>query len=135
MHLGDDAVLADIRKGWDQALIVNRPGRALQDVGSDIAAALADVESYGRFVLSTPDFTARLKSGAPMNEPDKSTYYAGGANGYTDRLPDAGREGGGVMQPIKLERGTKRGDRQGEFVIEILHPIRTGVEPCGLPTR
>jgi NADPH2 dehydrogenase len=84
MHLGDDAVLADIRKGWDQALIVNRPGRALQDVGSDIAAGLADLESYGRFVLSTPDFTARLKSGAPMNEPDKSTHYAGGAKGYTD---------------------------------------------------
>jgi 2,4-dienoyl-CoA reductase-like NADH-dependent reductase (Old Yellow Enzyme family) len=51
------------------------------------------------------------------------------------RLPDAGREGGGVMQPIKLDRGTKRGDRQEGFVIEILHPIRTGVEPCGLPTR
>jgi N-ethylmaleimide reductase len=84
MHLGDDAVVADIREGWDQALIVNRPGRVLQDVGSDIAAGLADLESYGRFVLSTPDFTARLKSGAPMNEPDKSTHYAGGAKGYTD---------------------------------------------------
>ena len=35
----------------------------------------------------------------------------------------------------KLDRGTKRGDRQEGFVIEILHPIRTGVEPCGLPTR
>jgi N-ethylmaleimide reductase len=48
------------------------------------ASGLADLESYRRFVLSTPDFSARLKSGAPMNEPDKSTYYAGGAKGYTD---------------------------------------------------
>jgi N-ethylmaleimide reductase len=84
MHLGNDALLADIRNGWDRPLIVNRPGRALQDVGSDIAAGLADLESYGQLVLSTPDFTARLKSGEPMNEPDKSTYYGGGAKGYTD---------------------------------------------------
>jgi N-ethylmaleimide reductase len=84
MRLGNDALLADIRKRWDQALIVNRPGRALRDVGSDIAAGLADLESYGQFVLSTPDFAARLKSGAPMNGPDKSTYYGGGAKGYTD---------------------------------------------------
>ncbi|HTC09048.1 MAG TPA: alkene reductase [Acetobacteraceae bacterium] len=84
MHLGNDALLADIRKRWDQALIVNRPGRALQDVGSDIAVGRADLESYGRFVLSTPDFTARLKSGSPMNEPDQPTWYGGGAKGYTD---------------------------------------------------
>src|SRR3984957_185648 len=84
VHLGDDALLADIREGWDQALIVNRPGRALWDVGSDIAAGLADLESYAQFVLSTPDFTARLKSGAPMNEPDKSSYRGGGSKGYID---------------------------------------------------
>jgi N-ethylmaleimide reductase len=84
VHLGNDALLADIRKGWGQALIVNRPGRALQDVGSDIAAGRADLESYGRFVLSTPDFTARLKSGSQMNEPDQPTWYGGGAKGYTD---------------------------------------------------
>jgi N-ethylmaleimide reductase len=84
VHLGNDALLADIRKGRDQALIVNRPARALQDVGADIAAGLADLESYGQFVLSTPDFSARLKSGAPMNAADKSTYFGGDARGYTD---------------------------------------------------
>jgi hypothetical protein len=26
-----------------------------------------------------------------------------------------------MMQPIKLDRGTKRGDRLGRFVVEILH--------------
>jgi NADPH2 dehydrogenase len=84
MHLGNDAVLADIRASWDQALILNRPGRALEDVGSDIRAGLADVESYGQFVLSTPDFVERLKSGAPMNKPDRASYYGGGAEGYVD---------------------------------------------------
>jgi hypothetical protein len=30
------------------------------------------------------DNMARNLSGAPMNEPDKSTFYGGGAKGYTD---------------------------------------------------
>jgi len=42
------------------------------------------VESYGQFVLSTPDFVERLKSGAPLNEPDRASYYGGGAEGYVD---------------------------------------------------
>ncbi len=84
MHLGDDALLADIRALWDQALILNRPGRALQDVGSDVRSGLADLESYGQFVLSTPDFVERLKSGAAMNEPDRASYYGGGPEGYVD---------------------------------------------------
>jgi NADPH2 dehydrogenase len=84
MHLGNEALLADIRSLWDQALILNRPGRALEDVGSDVKAGLADIEAYGQFVLSTPDFVERLKSGAPMNEPDRATYYGGGAMGYVD---------------------------------------------------
>ncbi|WP_407520742.1 alkene reductase [Methylobacterium oryzisoli] len=84
MHLGNEALLADIRRLWSRALIVNRPGRALQDVGSDITAGRADLESYGQLVLSTPDFVARLKSGAAMNPADKATFYGGGAKGYTD---------------------------------------------------
>jgi NADPH2 dehydrogenase len=84
MHLGNEALLADIRRLWSRALIVNRPGRAVQDVGSDIAAGRADLESYGQLVLSTPDFPARLKSGAAMNPADKATFYGGGAEGYTD---------------------------------------------------
>ncbi|GGF39996.1 alkene reductase [Aliidongia dinghuensis] len=84
MHLGDDTLLADIRRSWDQALIVNRPGRALQNVGADIRAGMADLESYGQLVLATPDFTARLKFGASMNVADRSTYFGGSAKGYTD---------------------------------------------------
>ena len=84
LHLGNEALVADIRKGWSNGLIVNRPGRAPQDVGADITAGLADLESYGQFVLTTPDFAERLKSGAPMNPANKATFYGGGAEGYTD---------------------------------------------------
>ena len=84
MHLGNEALLADIRSLWGQALILNRPGRALADVGADVASGVADLESYGQFVLSTPDFTERLKSGAAMNAADRASFFGGDAAGYVD---------------------------------------------------
>lgn len=88
MHLGNDALLADLRALWNQALILNRPGRALEDVGSDVRAGLADLEAYGQFVLSTPDFVERLKINAAMNVPDRTSFYGGSPDGagYIDYL-------------------------------------------------
>lgn len=84
MHLGDEALLADFRKTWHQALIVNRPGRPRDRIGADVASGLADLESYGQFVLANPDFLERLKRGADMNPVDRATSFAGGAKGYID---------------------------------------------------
>lgn len=84
MHLGDEALLADLRKAWHQVLILNRPGRPLEKVGRDIAAGLADLESYGQFVLANPDFDLRLKAGAAMAAGNRAQYFGGGAEGYTD---------------------------------------------------
>lgn len=84
MHLGNEALLGDIRQIWDHALILNRPGRALADVGRDVASGLADIEAYGQFVLSNPDFLDRLKSGAEMNQGDRASFFGGGAEGYVD---------------------------------------------------
>lgn len=52
MHQGDETLLADIRKLWRGALVLNRPGRPREQVGSDIASGLADVESYGQMALA-----------------------------------------------------------------------------------
>lgn len=84
MHLGNEALLADIRKIWQQTLIVNRPGRPREQVGSDVEAGLADLEAYGQMVLANPDFVERLKTNAPMNEADRNTYFGGDSHGYTD---------------------------------------------------
>lgn len=81
MHFGNEALLADIRRLWDQALILNRPDRALENVGSDVKSGLADLEAYGQFVLSTPDFVERLKIGAAMNVPDRGSFYGGSPDG------------------------------------------------------
>lgn len=84
VQIGDDSLLKQLRGLWTSALIVNRPGHPMDKVGSDIAAGMADLEAYGQYVLSTPDFAERLKSGEAMNAPQRASYFGGGAEGYTD---------------------------------------------------
>lgn len=84
MHTGDDQLMADLRARWKQALILNRPGRPRDQIGTDVASGLADLEAYGQMVLANPDFVARLKSDAPMNQADHTTFFGGTAHGYTD---------------------------------------------------
>lgn len=84
MHVGNEALVAEIRKLWGGTLILNRPGRAREQIGSDVSSGLAELESYGQLVLANPDFVERLKTGAPMNAADQATYYGGDAKGYTD---------------------------------------------------
>ncbi|WP_027062191.1 alkene reductase [Mesorhizobium loti] len=84
MHQGNQPLLADIRKLWSGALILNRPGRAREQIGADVASGLADLEAYGQMVLANPDFVERLKFNATMNAAVQATFYGGTALGYTD---------------------------------------------------
>lgn len=77
-------MLADIRKLWRHPLILNRPGRPRDQIGADVASGLADLEAFGQMVLANPDFVARLKADAAMNESDPKTFYGGAAKGYID---------------------------------------------------
>ncbi|SOB80264.1 2,4-dienoyl-CoA reductase [Sphingomonas guangdongensis] len=45
---------------------------------------VADAISFGRPFLANPDLVERLRTGAPLNEPDKRTFYTRGTEGYTD---------------------------------------------------
>lgn len=44
----------------------------------------ADLVAFGRTYIANPDLVARLRQGGPFNEPDRATFYGGGAKGYTD---------------------------------------------------
>jgi len=44
----------------------------------------ADLIAFGKPFISNPDLVERFKKGAPLTPPDKSTFYHGGAKGYTD---------------------------------------------------
>lgn len=54
---------------------------------------LIDAVGFGRAYLANPDLPERLRTGADLNEPDLTTFYGGGAAGYTD-YPDLASPGG-----------------------------------------
>ncbi|EEA02942.1 NADH:flavin oxidoreductase/NADH oxidase [Burkholderia sp. H160] len=84
MHQGHDPLLADMRKRWKGTLILNRPGRPREQIGSDVASGLAELEAYGAMVLANPDFVERLKASASMNEAHREGFFGGTEKGYTD---------------------------------------------------
>lgn len=51
----------DIRKLRKQPLILKRPERARDTIGSNVASGLAELESYGQTILANPDVVTRLK--------------------------------------------------------------------------
>jgi N-ethylmaleimide reductase len=84
MHGQDDDLLREIRDLWPTALLVNRGDRTRGQLTSDLDTGLADVIPVGRWALANPDLVERLRHDAPLNQADPATFYAGGAQGYTD---------------------------------------------------
>jgi N-ethylmaleimide reductase len=44
----------------------------------------ADLIAFGKLYIANPDLVDRLRENAPLNTPDKSTFYGGGDEGYID---------------------------------------------------
>lgn len=84
MHLGNEKLLQDIRSIWTNPLLVNRAGRALEDLSTDLDSGLADMVPVGVWSLANPDLVERLQKGAPLNEADPTTFFGLGSKGYTD---------------------------------------------------
>ncbi|MCY1303504.1 N-ethylmaleimide reductase [compost metagenome] len=59
--------------GYDRALAV----KTIKDGEADLVA-------FGKSFIANPDLVERLKLDAPLNPPDQTTFYGGGARGYTD---------------------------------------------------
>ncbi|MBI2748118.1 MAG: alkene reductase [Burkholderiales bacterium] len=68
--------------GGQAAWMVNNAyDRSLADLA---LAEGSDLVAYGRPFIANPDLTRRLREAAPLNTPDRATFYGGGAKGYTD---------------------------------------------------
>ncbi|MES2977739.1 MAG: alkene reductase [Pseudomonadota bacterium] len=61
-----------VNNGYDKAMAE----RALAE-GADLVA-------FGKAYIANPDLVERLRGDEALNEPDKATFYGGGAKGYTD---------------------------------------------------
>jgi N-ethylmaleimide reductase len=55
-----------------------------------LSAGDADLVAFGTHFISNPDLPERLRLDAPLQQADRSTFYGGGARGYTD-YPTLGR--------------------------------------------
>ena len=49
-----------------------------------LASGLSDLVSFGALFLANPDLPERLAEGAPLNAPDRATFYGGDHRGFID---------------------------------------------------
>lgn len=75
-----------------------------QDTAEEwLRAGRADLIAFGRKFLANPDLPERFRLRAPLNADDRSTYYGGGAKGYTD-YPSLAQERGEQPKPCVDDR-------------------------------
>jgi N-ethylmaleimide reductase len=74
---------ASLRERFKQTYIANN-GYDLALANKVLDSGGADLIAFGKPFISNPDLVERLKTGAPLNEWDRTTFYGGGAKGYTD---------------------------------------------------
>jgi len=72
-----------LRKRFSGAYIANN-GYDVELANKVLDADAADLIAFGKLYIANPDLAERLQRGAPLNTPDKGTFYGGGAKGYTD---------------------------------------------------
>ena len=56
-----------------------------------IGDGVIDLAAFGQPFIANPDLVARLKNGWKLTDPDRTTYYGGGAHGYIDYAPYDGK--------------------------------------------
>jgi N-ethylmaleimide reductase len=76
---------AKFRKGYNGVYFANA-GFTLESGAKLLAQGGADAIVYGTKFLANPDLPERFKRNAPLNEPDRATFYSPGERGYTDYL-------------------------------------------------
>jgi len=72
-----------VRRHWNGPVIGNNE-LSVESARQMLNGGLADAASFGRLYISNPDLVERFRSGAPLIEPDRRTFYAGGPAGLID---------------------------------------------------
>lgn len=83
-----EAIMAAIRQTFRGPLIVCG-GYDQAKAEACLDAGRADLVAFGRPFIANPDLPERFRRGAALNVWDESTFYGGGAEGYTD-YPELG---------------------------------------------
>lgn len=84
---GGPALTTEFRRALREAfpgVIIAAGNYTKEKAEALLAQGLIDAAAFGRTFIANPDLPRRLESGAPLNAPDLTTFYGGGAEGYTD---------------------------------------------------
>jgi len=95
-------IMKVMREKYDGTLIV-AGGFDREKAETWLQQGDADLVAFGRLFLANPDLPERFRQRAHLNTDDPSTYYGGGAKGYTD-YPTLAQEGGEEPVPCVDER-------------------------------
>ncbi len=82
-HLGEDSIGPELRKTFGGAYIANE-GMTQESGETLVRTGVADAVAYGKLFIANPDLPQRFATGAPLNRWNSATFYASGAEGYTD---------------------------------------------------
>ncbi|MBG6075645.1 alkene reductase [Polaromonas sp. CG_9.11] len=74
---------AQIRAAFNGVLIFCG-GYTAEEADALMVQGTADAVAFGRPFIANADLVERFRLGAALNTPDRSTFYGGGAHGYTD---------------------------------------------------
>ena len=75
---------ADFFRPIFKGTIITAGGYSFETGNAAIASGNADLVSFGRLYIANPDLPERFAANAPLNTPDRTTFYGGDAKGYTD---------------------------------------------------
>ncbi|WP_283193630.1 alkene reductase [Rhizobium sp. AN80A] len=78
-----DSIMKLLRERFKGPLIL-AGGFTYEKAQAAIAEGRGDVIAFGRLFIANPDLPDRLRTRAPLNEPDSSTFFGGDSRGYVD---------------------------------------------------
>ncbi|WP_344199948.1 N-ethylmaleimide reductase [Aeromicrobium alkaliterrae] len=79
----DDAFRTSLREAFPGP-IVGAGAYTTEKADRLLAAGFIDAVAFGRSYIANPDLAERLEAGESLNDPNPTTFYGGGAEGYTD---------------------------------------------------
>jgi N-ethylmaleimide reductase len=65
-------------------VLISAGGYTAAEAEKTIVSGYANAIAFGRLFIANPDLPERFRSGAPLNRPDRASFYGGTDIGYTD---------------------------------------------------
>lgn len=82
-YVGEGYLGEVIRREFNGAYIANE--KFTRETAAEfVSSGKADAVAFGKLFIANPDLVRRFRENLPLNAPQPTTFYASGAEGYTD---------------------------------------------------